>query len=145
MTDNERDIKIAQTKQEVDDFKMVIESFIAEMRDRDNQRAAEIARVEAQTAAKIEALREKREDDMKALAEQREKDAAKNEATANELRKEIRDSVKHIQNTAIAAVIGIVAIGVGILRFAFSRDSEPQNQPPVQKQTIQTSSELAQD
>lgn len=68
----EQDIKIAQTKQEVDDFKSIIENFIGEMRDRDNKRDADIKELRQQREedrkqhdADMKELREKHDADMK--------------------------------------------------------------------------------
>ena len=115
MTNAEQDIKIAQTKQEVDDFKSIIENFIGEMRDRDNQRDA----------------------DIKELRKKHDALSARQDAVANELRAEIRDGMKHIQNLTIAVIIGIVAIAVAVFAFVWqnSSNNQPQNyQPPAQTQ-----------
>ena len=97
MTNAEQDIKIAQTKQEVDDFKAIIKNFIGEMRDRDNKRDA----------------------DIKEIRQQREEDRKQHEADMKELRTEIRDGIRHIQSLTIAAIGGIVAIAVAIIAFVF--------------------------
>ena len=116
MTNAEQDIKIAQTKQEVDDFKSIIENFIGEMRDRDNQRDA----------------------DIKELRKKHDALSARQDAVANELRAEIRDGMKHIQNLTIAVIIGTVAIAVAVFAFVWqnSSNNQPQNYqpPPVQSQ-----------
>ncbi len=118
----ETKVSVIETK--VDAFIQEMRDFKTEMRDRDNQRAAEI----------------------RELREQREKDAAKREAVANELRKEIQEGIKNIQNLTIAAIVGIVAIGVGVLGFVFTRNSEPQTQPPpAQTQSVQNPRETAQE
>lgn len=109
----ETKVSVIETK--VDAFIQEMRDFKTEMRHQNEMRAAEIARVDA----KVEAMREKHNADMKALAERREKDAVKNETTANELRKEIHEGIKNIQNLTIAAIVGIVAIGVGVLSFCF--------------------------
>ena len=153
MTNAEQDIKIVQTKQEVDDFKAIIENFIGEMRDRDNKRDADIKEIRKQREAdnaKYEAdmkeLRRQREADnakyeadMKELRKQREADNAKYEATANELRTEIRDGIKHIQNLTVAGIIGFLAIAVAVIAFVWQNVSNNQMQanyqpPPAQIQ-----------
>ena len=115
MTNAEQDIKIAQTKQEVDDFKSIIENFIGEMRDRDNQRDA----------------------DIKELRKKHDALSARQDAIANELRAEIRDGMKHIQNLTIAVIIGIVAIAVAVIAFVWqnSSNNQPQNYQPPPAQT----------
>ena len=88
MSSAEQDAKIAQTKQEVDDFKSIIENFISEMRDRDNKRDADIRE-----------LRTKHDADMK------------------EMREEIKANTRDIHTFTIAAVVGIGAIVVSVLVF----------------------------
>ncbi len=125
MTNAEQDIKIAQTKQEVDDFKSIIENFIDEMRDRDNKRDAD-----------IKELRRQHEADMREMQK-------KQDAVANELRAEIRDALKNIQNLTIAAIVGIVAIAVAVIAFVFmawqSADQKVNYQPPAQTQNFSQS------
>ncbi|MBO4401628.1 MAG: hypothetical protein J5809_07260 [Selenomonadaceae bacterium] len=124
--------RVSAIESKVDVLVAKMDMFIGEMRDRDNQRAAEIARVDA----KIEALHE-----------QREKDNAKLDATTIELRKEISDGIKTLQNLTIAAIVGIGAISVGVLAFIgfniYRASETPQYQapPPAQTQTVQTISE----
>ena len=115
MTNAEQDIKIAQTKQEVDDFKAIIKNFIGEMRDRDNKRDADIKEIRKQR----EEDRKQHEADMKEV--QKKQDAVANElrAETNALRTEIRDGIRHIQSLTIAAIVGIVAIAVAIIAFVF--------------------------
>ena len=113
MTNQEQDIKIAQTKQEVDDFKATIENFIQEMRDRDNKRDADIRE-----------LRQKHEEDMK------------------EISQKIDNTIKHIQGLTIASMVGIGAIAVSVIVFVGnSIFNPPQPQyyypPPAQTQTAQ--------
>lgn len=97
----ETKVSVIETK--VDAFIQEMRDFKTEMRDRDNQRAAEIARVEAQATAKIEALRE-----------QREKDNTKYEAEMKAMNEKIDAKFdklsSQIQNMAIAAVVGVGAI-----------------------------------
>ena len=115
MTNAEQDIKIERIDQKVDSFKETVENFIQEMRDRDNRRDADIRE-----------LRQKHD----ALS-------ARQDAVANELRAEIRDGMKHIQNLTIAVIIGIVAIAVAVFAFVWqnSSNNQPQNyQPPAQTQ-----------
>lgn len=103
MTDSEQDIKIAQTKQEVDDFKSIVENFIQEMRDRDNKRDQDIRE-----------LRQKHEADMKEIAKQRETDKAAHDAEMQAINARIDEKFdklsSQIQNMAIAAVVGVGAI-----------------------------------
>lgn len=103
MTDSEQDIKIAQTKQEVDDFKSIVENFIQEMRDRDNKRDQDIRE-----------LRQKHEADMKEIAKQCETDKAAHDAEMQAINARIGEKFdklsSQIQNMAIAAVVGVGAI-----------------------------------
>lgn len=91
--------KVVEIESKVDVLAAKIDMFIGEMRDRDNQRAAEIARVEA----KVEKIRE-----------QREADNAKHEAAMEAMNKKIDEKFDklsgQIQNMAIAAVVGVGAI-----------------------------------
>ena len=126
MTNAEQDIKIERIDQKVDSFKETVENFIQEMRDRDNRRDADIRE-----------LRQKHDADMKELSKQREADRAQHEADMKELRTEIRDGMKHIQNLTTAVIIGIVAIAVAVFAFVWqsSSNNQPQNyQPPAQTQ-----------
>ena len=137
MTNAEQDIKIERIDQKVDSFKETVENFIQEMRDRDNRRDADIRE-----------LRQKHDADMKELSKQRETDRAQHEAdmkemqkkqdaVANELRTEIRDGIRHIQNLTMVVIIGIVAIVVAVIAFVWqnSSNNQPQNyQPPAQSQ-----------
>lgn len=132
MTPQEQDLKIFQTKQEVDDFKTIIESFIGEMRDRDNQRAEETRRIDAEMRdrdnRRAEEIREVRE---------------KNEVVANNLRTEIRDATRDIRALTIAAVVGIAAIVVGVFAFIwqsinFMWQLENTRHPIYQQPPVQT-------
>lgn len=108
----EQDIKIAQTKQEVDDFKAVIENFIGEMRDRDNKRDADIRELRKNHEEDMREFQKKHDEDMKKIQE-------KQDEIANELRMEIRETTKEIRSLTIAAVVGIVAIAVAVIAFVF--------------------------
>lgn len=131
----EQDIKIAQTKQEVDDFKSIIENFIGEMRDRDNKRDADIKELRQQR----EEDRKQHDADMKEIEKNRVADNAKYEADMKELRQEIHAATRDIRNFTIASVVGVGAIVVGVLGFiANSIFNPPQPQiicqPPAQTQ-----------
>lgn len=113
--------KVDDFVQEMRDFKTEMRDFKAEMRDRDNQRAAEIARVDAkierlreQREADMKAIAERREADMKAIAERQEKAAAKHEAEVKAMNAKIDEKFdklsSQIQNIAVAAVVGVGAI-----------------------------------
>lgn len=122
MTNAEQDIKIERIDQKVDSFKETVENFIQEMRDRDNKRDADIRE-----------LRKQHEADMKEMQK-------KQDAVANELRTEIRDALKNIQNLTIAAIVGIVAIAVAVIAFVFmawqSVDQKVNYPPPAQTQNF---------
>ena len=120
MTNQEQDIKIAQTKQEVDDFKATIENFIQEMRDRDNKRDA----------------------DIRELRQKREEDNARHKEEMKEISQKIDNTIKHIQGLTIASMVGIGAIAVSVIVFVGnSIFNPPQPQyyypPPAQTQTAQ--------
>lgn len=110
MTDSERDIKIAQTKQEVDDFKSIVENFIQEMRDRDNKRDEDIRELRKRQ----DEAHAKHEADMKEIAKQRETDKAAHDAEMQAINARIDEKFdklsSQIQNMAIAAVVGVGAI-----------------------------------
>ncbi len=132
MTNQEQDLKIIQTRQEVDDFKTVIESFIGEMRDRDNQRAEEARRLG-------EEMRDRDNRRAEEIREVREK----NETVANNLRAEIRDATRDIRALTIAAVVGIAAIVVEVFAFIwqsinFMWQLETTRQPIYQQPPAQT-------
>ena len=130
MTNAEQDIKIAQTKQEVDGFKSIVENFIQEMRDRDNKRDADIRE-----------LREKHDADMKEIAANRAADNAKHDADMKELRDEIHDGIKTLQNLTLAAIIGIAALVVSVIAFVFVTW---QDQRIYYQQAIQAQSNITQ-
>ena len=129
MTNAEQDVKIARIDQKVDSFKETVENFIQEMRDRDNKRDAD-----------IKELRKQREEDRKQHEADMKEMQKKQDAVANELRTEIRDSLKHIQSLTIAAIVGIMAIAVAVIAFVFvmwqSTDQKIQYQPTVQTQNF---------
>ena len=95
--------KLEQKTTEIDNKVNILvakmDMFIDEMRNRDNQRAAEIARIDAK---------------MEKLREDREKDNAKHEADMKSINEKIDAKVdklsSQIQNMAIAAVVGVGAI-----------------------------------
>lgn len=99
----------------VDAFIQEMKDFKTEMRDRDNQRAAEIAR----TDAKIEQMREQHNADMKEIT-------------------------KEIRGMAITTILGVGAIVAAIMGFAwavFTPDNSAPvqiQQPPAQTAQIQT-------
>ena len=68
------------------------------------------------------------------IQEMRDRD---NDADMKELRTEIRDGMKHIQNLTIAVIIGIVAIAVAVFAFVWqnSSNNQPQNYQPPPAQT----------
>ena len=95
--------KLEQKTTEIDNKVNILvakmDMFIDEMRNRDNQRAAEIARLDAK---------------MEKLREDREKDSAKHEADMKSINEKIDAKVdklsSQIQNMAIVAVVGVGAI-----------------------------------
>lgn len=117
MTGAEQDIKIAQTKQEVDDFKAIIENFIGEMRDRDNKRDADIRELRERHDADMKELRKQREEDRKQYETDMKEMQKKQDAIANELRTEIREANRDIRTFTIASAVGIGAIVISVIVF----------------------------
>ncbi|MBQ7705463.1 MAG: hypothetical protein IJT73_08575, partial [Selenomonadaceae bacterium] len=100
--------------QEMRDFKDEMRDFKAEMRQQNEMRAAEIAR----TDAKIETSREKHDADIK------------------ELNQKIDDKFDKLSNqihtTAIATILGVGAIVVAVMGFAWAIFTPDKTEPPVQ-------------
>ena len=94
--------------------------FKNEMRQQNEMRAAEIARVDA----KIEKLREQYNADMKAFAKQREEDNAKHDADIKDLNKKIDEKFdkmsSQFHNTAITTLLGVGGIVAGVMGFAWA-------------------------
>ncbi len=122
---NELDNKVNVLAQKVDDFIVEIrqqnalraaelQDFKNEMRQQNSMRAAEIAR----TDAKIETLREKHDADIK------------------ELNQKIDDKFDKLSNqihtTAIATILGVGAIVVAVMGFAWAIFTPDKTEPPVQ-------------
>lgn len=103
------EITVEKLSQKVDDFIGEMKDFKTEMRQQNEMRAAEIARVDA----KIEKLRE-----------QREEDNAKHAADIKELNQKIDskfDNVsKEIRGMAITTILGVGAIVAGVMGFAWA-------------------------
>ena len=99
----------------VDAFIQEMKDFKTEMRDRDNQRAAEIARADE----KFEKLREKHESDM------------------HEINKKIDDKFdslsKEIRSMAMTTIFGVGAIIIAVMGFSWAIFA-PSNSAPVQIQ-----------
>ncbi len=95
MTNQEQDIKIERTSQQVDDFKSIIENFIGEMRDRDNQRAAEIREINRRIDEKLDNI---------------DKKFDKIDEKFDKFDEKIEKFGAQIQNMAIAVVVGVAAI-----------------------------------
>lgn len=120
MTNQEQDIKIERTSQQVDDFKSIIENFIGEMRDRDNQRAAEIR----EFRERQNFLQQKHDEEMREIKrridakfekidEKFEKIDAKFEkidAKFNKFDEKMEKFGAQIQNMAVAVVVVVGAI-----------------------------------
>ena len=133
MADNNLENRVNHLETKVSVIETKVDMFIDEMRDRDNQRAAEIARVDS----KIEQLRE-----------QREKDNAKHEADMKEINKKIDEKVdnitKEIRSMAITTILGVGAIVAAVMGFSWAifAPSNPApvqiQQPPAQTAQIQT-------
>ena len=93
--------------QEMRDFKDEMRDFKAEMRQQNEMRAAEIS-----------ALRQQHSADMQ------------------ELRTEIKSTLKHIQIVTITTIIGVVTIAATFIGFSLSNKND--NSAPVQTPTSQT-------
>ena len=100
MADLENRVSNLETKVSVIETK--IDMFIDEMRDRDNQRAAEIA-----------ALRKTHEADMKEIR-------TKQEADMKEIRASIDGMGKHVRNVSVATIAVCVASVAGSVAIALS-------------------------
>lgn len=55
----------------------------------------------------------------------------KHDANMKEIRGEIRDALKNLQNLTVAAVVGITAIAVGVLGFLWTTARDMNPQPPA--------------
>ena len=115
MADLENRVSSLETK--FDMFMEEMRDFKNEMRQQNEMRAAEIARVDA----KIEKLREQREEDnakhaadMKALAKQREEDNASHAADIKAINEKIEKKFDNMTSlfhtTSIATILGVGAI-----------------------------------
>ena len=98
----------------IDNLLSKVDTIIGEMRDRDNQRAEDMRR-----------LQERHNADMK------------------EMREDIKGALKHIQGLTIASMAGIVAIAVGILGFLWSTARNMEPPPPAQTAQYQTTEQTA--
>lgn len=113
MTNQEQDIKIERTSQQVDDFKSIIENFIGEMRDRDNQRAAEIR----EFRERQNFLQQKHDEEMReinrridAKFEKIDEKFEKIDEKFNKFDEKMEKFGAQIQNMAVAVVVGVGAI-----------------------------------
>lgn len=106
MTNQEQDIKIERTSQQVDDFKSIIENFIGEMRDRDNQRAAEIR----EFRERQNFLQQKHDEEMREINRRIDAKFEKIDAKFNKFDEKMEKFGAQIQNMAVAVVVGVGAI-----------------------------------
>ena len=127
MTDQEKinaevQMKLAMQDAKFNVFMQEMRDFKAEMRDRDNQRAAEIRNLDNQVRnLDNKRTAEMRELDNKRMAEMRELDNKRESAM-----REIRSSIQNVQNSMrdmqasnsnlnIVTIIGIAAIVIAVL------------------------------
>ena len=101
---------MADLENRVSNIETKIDMFIGEMRDRDNQRAAEIAKLSQKHDADIKEMRQNHEADMKEMCK-------KQEADMKEIRNSLDGMGKHVRNIAIAAIVGIGAISASVIGF----------------------------
>ena len=101
--------RFATLEQQVSTVTAKVDMIIQEMRDRDNQRAAEIME-----------LRQQHNADMK------------------EMREDIKGALKHIQGLTIASMVGIAAIAIATWVFVLTdAKNEPPPNPPAPTQTVE--------
>lgn len=92
------DVRVSVIETKVDAFIQEMRDFKTEMRDRDNQRAAEIRE-----------LRQKQESDISEIR-----------ASITNLNTKIDNVSDHVRNLAVTAMIGIGAMVVGVIGIAYS-------------------------
>ena len=117
---NEVQIKLASHDEKFNSVMARVDALIGEMRDFKNEmRSQNLLR-----AKEIAEISKKHEDDMKEIAKQRESDKAKHDADMKEINNRIDEKFEKIlnqmQNMAIAAVVGVGAVVVGVISFVVS-------------------------
>ena len=115
-------------------------AFVEEMREFKNE-------MRQQNQMRAEEIREIR-NDMKAAQEKHDADIKEIRNDMKDLRNEIHGTLKHIQNLTlasmgltVAAVIGILAVAVGVLGFLWSTSRSMQPPPPAQPQSTYKSAQ----
>ena len=98
MTENDLENRVNHLETKVSVIETKIDMFIDEMRDRDNQRAAEISE-----------LRQKQEMDMREIRSSIEK-----------VNDKIDGMEKHVRNLTTTAIIGIGAMAISVVGFVIS-------------------------
>ena len=98
MTENNLENRVNHLETKVSVIETKIDMFIDEMRDRDNQRAAEISE-----------LRQKQETDMREIRSSIEK-----------VNDKIDGMEKHVRNLTTTAIIGIGAMAISVVGFVIS-------------------------
>ena len=106
MADLENRVSNLETKVSVIETK--IDMFIDEMRDRDNQRAAEISALRKTHEADIKEIRQKQEADMKEIR-----------ASIESTNKKIDEMGKHVNNVTTATIGVCIATIAGIVFAIF--------------------------
>ena len=112
--DYERRISVIETK--VDMFIDEMRDFKTEMRDRDNQRAAEIRALDE----KILKLQESTDEKILKLQERTDAKFDKIESKIGKLEEKIDSLSTHVRNLAVTAMIGIGAMAVAVIGIAYS-------------------------
>ena len=102
-----------------------IDAFIAEMRERDNQRAAELRElrikqeadanaIRAQITAQMAAQQEKHDCEMKKINDRMDAQQTKHDQNMEQLRQDVKDISKDVRNLFFAFVAIIITIMVGV-------------------------------
>ncbi len=97
MTKQEK--RINDVEKRVDSLESVFKSFMQEMRDRDNQRAAEI----------------------RELRQRQDAAQAKHDADMREIRISIDGMGKHVRNLSVATIIGVGTIAITVIYSILTR------------------------
>ena len=102
-----------------------IDAFIAEMRERDNQRATELRElrikqeadanaIRAQITAQMAAQQEKHDCEMKKINDRMDAQQTKHDQNMEQLRQDVKDISKDVRNLFFAFVAIIITIMVGV-------------------------------
>lgn len=137
---SEAESRLTRLETKVDMFIDEMRDFKTEIRDRDNQRVAEIAELRQKHDADMKAMAEKHDSDMKAMAEKHDADVRtinqKIDTSIAALRQTVDSTNKHMQALIIAAVVGVIAVVIGVLISIWSDHKQNVPQPSTQNQSV---------